>query len=309
MPRILISGGNGFLGSYVANNAIKKGDEVVVVDDLSTSRGRNVPDNVKFIKMTIEDFETTETFDYVLHLAARPSPEDYIDHPVSTIMSNSLGTKRMLDIALRSRAVFMYTSSSEVYGEASVIPTPESYYGYVNPNGIRSCYDEGKRYSEALIMAYSRQYNLDVKIQRPFNVYGPGIRPDGQYGRVIPRFIMQALRNEPLTIHGDGTQTRSFLYVEDWLNATLALLYSHAPSGTVVNIGSSSQISIADLARLIIEMTGSDSQLVHGDRREDDPTRRSADISAAKRLLEWTPKLSLESGLKATIEWLRGRIS
>ena len=166
---MLISGGNGFLGSYLVEKALSIGMEVTVVDDMTTSKERMVPEEVTFIKESIEDYSDNESYDYVVHLAARPSPEDYISNPVSTIMSNSLGTMRMLDIAKRSHATFMYTSSSEVYGDAQFIPTPETYFGYVNPNGIRSCYDEGKRFSEALIMAYHRQYSLDTRIQRPFN--------------------------------------------------------------------------------------------------------------------------------------------
>ena len=305
MPRMLISGGNGFLGSYLAIAALRKGFEVVVVDDMSTSSEKNIPKEVKFIRTKVENYENDGTFDYVVHLAARPSPEDYISHPISTIMSNSIGTKKMLDIALKDDAIFLYTSSSEVYGEASIIPTPESYYGYVNPNGIRSCYDEGKRYSEALIMAYHREHNLDTRIQRPFNVYGPRIRPDGQYGRVIPRFIMQALKNEPLTVHGDGSQTRSYLYVEDWLDATWGMLTDPGISGIVLNVGSSEQITVKELALLIKDLTDSDSEIINLDRREDDPTRRAADIQNVKKALGWVPETGLKDGLLKTIEWLR----
>ena len=308
MPRMLISGGNGFLGSFLAEQAIKEGIEVVVVDDFSTSSEINVPDEVRLVREKIEDHDDESRYEYVVHLAARPSPEDYITNPISTLLSNSIGTKKMLDIALRSNAVFLYTSSSEVYGEAAIIPTPESYYGYVNPNGPRSCYDEGKRYSEALIMAYHRQYGLNVRIQRPFNVYGPRIRPDGQYGRVIPRFIAQALKGEPITIHGDGLQTRSFLYVDDWVRATWSMLTRDNISGHVFNIGSPDQISVAKLAQTIRELTNSNSRLEITERREDDPTRRAADITKAKSMLGWEPVVGLNQGLQETIEWLRGKI-
>lgn len=205
---------------------------------MSTSSSVKVPTDVHFIKEKIESWGQTGNFDYVVHLAARPSPEDYIANPVSTMESNSVGTRKMLEIAKRDDAVFMNTSSSEVCGGASIHSTPETYYSYVNQNGIRSCYEESKRFSEALIMAYHRQYGLDTRIQRPFNVYGPRIRPDGQYGRVIPRFTGQALKDEPLTVHRNGKQTRSYLFVEDWVIATLKFLMKKDLSGTIMNIGS-----------------------------------------------------------------------
>ncbi|MGC8993044.1 MAG: NAD-dependent epimerase/dehydratase family protein [Thermoplasmata archaeon] len=305
--KVLISGGNGFLGSYVAEKFFKEKFSITVIDDLSTSKGKNLPENVKFIKEKVENYNDNEKYDYVLHLAARPSPEDYISHPVDTILSNSLGTLKMLEIARKGDSIFMYTSSSEVYGEATVVPTPENYYGYVNPNGIRSCYDEGKRFSEALIMAYHREYGLDVRIQRPFNVYGPRIREDGQYGRVIPRFIMQALKNEPLTVHGDGRQTRSFLYIDDWVNATWKFLIGKY-KGEIINIGSDREITIIDLARKIISLTNSNSKIVFLPKRDDDPYRRAADLKKVKNLLGWEPKINLDEGLKKTIEWFKVRL-
>jgi UDP-glucuronate decarboxylase len=213
----------------------------------------------------------------------------------------------MLDIAKRSNAVFMYTSSSEVYGNASILPTPESYYGYVNPNGIRSCYDESKRFSEALIMAYKRQYGLDVRIQRPFNVYGPRIREDGIYGRVIPRFIMQALESKDITVHGDGLQTRSFLYIDDWVNASMKFLFANSPEHEILNIGSDSEITVIDLAKLVVETTKSRSRIVHTEAREDDPRRRSADLTLAKSVLGWSPEVNVREGLERTIKWFRMR--
>lgn len=305
MPKFLISGGNGFLGSSFLKLALKKEDAVVVVDNMSTIAHLNIPDNITFVKSNVEDFYTEDDFEYVIHLAARPSPEDYISHPVDTLMSNSLGTLRMLEIAKKSNSVFMYTSSSETYGDAKIIPTPESYWGNVNFTGIRSCYDEGKRYSEALIMAYHRQFGLDTRIQRPFNVYGPGIRPDGQYGRVVPRFILQALRDENITIHGDGNQTRSFLYVDDWVNGTWEFLNARGLAGEILNIGATSEITMNDLASLIIKITGSNSTIIHIDSREDDPYRRSADITKAKKLLGWIPGTDLETGLRKTIDWVK----
>ncbi|MGC8581997.1 MAG: NAD-dependent epimerase/dehydratase family protein [Thermoplasmata archaeon] len=306
--KMLISGGNGFLGSYLAEYAVKKGFEVTVVDDFSTSKERNVPQEVKLIREKIENFETSEAFDYVVHLAARPSPEDYINNPIDTLLSNSLGTLKTLEIARKGNSTYMYTSSSEIYGDADVLPTPETYYGWVNSTGIRSCYDEGKRFSEALIMAYHRQYKLNTRIQRPFNVYGPRIREDGFYGRVIPRFILQALKNDPLTVHGDGMQTRSFLYVSDWLDASWKLLTYDGLNGEFMNIGATSEITILELATKIISLTDSKSSIVHMPAREDDPRRRSADITKAKKLLKWQPETDLSKGLESTIKWMRSRL-
>ena len=307
MSTALISGGNGFLGYHLSKEFIKRGFDITIVDDLSTSKTSDLLDEVTFYSKRIEDFSTEDKFDYVVHLAARPSPEDYISSPVETILSNSFGTRVMLEIARRSNATFMYTSSSEVYGNASILPTPESYYGYVNPNGIRSCYDESKRFSEAMIMAYRRQYNMNVRIQRPFNVYGPRIREDGIYGRVIPRFIMQALENADITVHGDGLQTRSFLYIDDWVNASMKFLFADSPEHEILNVGSDSEITVMDLAKLIIEMTKSRSRIIHTEAREDDPRRRSADLTRVKSVLGWSPAVNVRDGLERTIKWFRMR--
>ena len=305
MLKMLISGGNGFLGSYLSEKALSNGFEVTVVDDLSTSKVVQVPKEVIFIKKKIENFNTNKTFDFVVHLAARPSPEDYIKNPLQTIDSNDIGTRNMLEIAKKSNAVFMYTSTSEVYGNPQLIPIPESYFGYVNPSGIRSCYDESKRFSEALAKAYERQYGLDVRIQRPFNVYGPRIREDGFYGRVIPRFIDQALRNKSITVHGDGKQTRSYLYIEDWLAATWEFLNSSKTKGAILNVGNNKEISVLDLAKLILKKTNSKSKIIYLPPREEDPKRRAADITKIKKLLNWSPKITLEEGLERTINWLK----
>ncbi len=305
MDKILISGGNGFLGSHLAEKAIREGLEVAVIDDFSTSNRINVPSNVTFIKGKVEEVDIGGNFDYIVHLAARPSPEDYIQNPVETLMSNSLGTMRLLELSKRSNSRFIYASSSEVYGNAHILPTPETYYGYVSSWGIRSCYDEGKRYSEALTMAYHRKFGLDTRIQRPFNVYGPRIRPDGLYGRVVPRFIQQALNGENITIHGDGKQTRSFLYVDDWVDATWRMITMDDLDGNILNIGSPDEITILELANLIVKKTNSPSKIVHVEKREDDPVRRSADITKAKNLLGWKPETNLDKGLNGTIEWVR----
>ncbi|BBD73500.1 NAD-dependent epimerase [Sulfodiicoccus acidiphilus] len=257
--KFLVSGGAGFLGSHLVDAL--KGHDVTVVDDFSTSKYFSPPEGVQVVRQRAEEFQTSEKFDVVAHLAARPSPEDYMEHPVDTALSNSLGTYRMLEVARKSDAVFFYTSTSEVYGKASVVPTPEDYWGYVNPVGVRSCYDESKRFSEALVMAYYRQYGLDVRVHRPFNVYGPRLREDGTYGRVVSRFVFQALRGEPLTVFGDGTQTRAFLYVDDWVDAALRTIRVDEAKGQVLNVGSDVEVRILDLAKKVIELTGSRSDV------------------------------------------------
>lgn len=304
---MLVSGGNGFLGSHLVDKAISEGMEVTVVDDLSTSREVQVPKETIFVRKSIEKFSTSEDFDFVIHLAARPSPEDYMKNPLATIDSNDIGTRNMLEIARSSNAVFMYTSTSEVYGNPKVLPIPEEYFGYVNPNGVRSCYDESKRFSEALIKAYERQFGLDVRVQRPFNVYGPRIREDGFYGRVIPRFIDQALKGKSLTVHGDGKQTRSYLYYSDWLDATWRFINKSEATGRIINVGAQDEITVMELAQRIINITGSRSEIIKLPPREEDPRRRSADSTKAKQLLDWEPKIKLDEGIKRTIEWLKSK--
>ena len=309
MSKMLITGGNGFLGSHLVERAIKEGMKVTVLDDFSTSSNVNVPLETTIIKGKVENVSIQEEFDYIVHLAARPSPEDYINNPVETLMSNSIGTLKLLKLAKNSNSRFIYASSSEVYGNANVLPTPESYYGYVSSWGIRSCYDEGKRYSEALTMAYHRKFGIDTRIQRPFNVYGPRIRPDGLYGRVIPRFILQALHGDDITIHGDGNQTRSFLYVNDWVDATWRLLTMDNLDGDIFNIGSPDEITILELANLIIKMAHSSSKIIHMEKREDDPMRRSADITKVKNILKWRPVTDLNTGLQKTFEWIKVNVA
>ena len=305
MEKILITGGNGFLGSHLVEKCLSSGMDVTVLDDLSTSARIQVPENVNFVRGKVEESKIDEKFDFVVHLAARPSPEDYALNPVETLLSNSIGTWKMLELAHKHDSRLIYTSSSEVYGDAQVVPTPETYYGYVNPNGIRSCYDESKRYSEALIMAFHRKFNLNSCIQRPFNVYGPRIRPDGQYGRVIPRFFQQAISGKDITIQGTGKQTRSFLYVSDWVEATWKMIMNDEMSGEVINIGSEKEITIIDLAKLIIGITSSSSKISYLDARTDDPSRRSAEISKARKLLGWNHMVELENGLVNTMKWIR----
>jgi len=310
--RFLVSGGAGFLGSWLVDALYMLGAEkITVVDNLSTGSLDNIKHlldtgRVELVDRPVEALSPLRGYDYVLHLAARPSPDDYMGHPVETLRASSLGTEVMLESARLSDAVFLLTSTSEVYGRAEVIPTPETYWGSVNPVGPRSCYDEGKRYAEALTMAYMRQYGLDVRISRIFNTYGPRLdwRSPG-YGRVVVKFIAQALRGEPITVHGTGRQTRSFLYVADNIEAHLRLLAPRGElRGAIVNIGSSEEITILELAKLILEMTGSPSRIVHLPPRPDDPPRRKPDITKAKQLLGWKPYTPLRQGIEKIVEWI-----
>jgi len=310
--RILVTGGAGFLGSWLCEALTMLGANVTCLDNLSTGRVENIIqlknyENFKFIKADVSEYHP-KGFDFIVYGASLPSPDDYVMRPVETMLPNSIGLLNCLEAA-RDGAGVLYMSTSEVYGDAEVIPTREDYWGRVNPVGLRSCYDESKRFGEALCMAYHRQYAVDVRIARIFNIYGPKLDPESKYARVIPRFIMQALRNEPITIHGDGMQTRSFTYVTDTVNALIRMIVNDNVRGEVVNIGSQDEVSIMDLAKMIIRLTGSSSKIIFTKARPDDPRRRCPDISKAKKLLGWEPKTSLEDGLKYTIRWFMGRLN
>jgi UDP-glucuronate decarboxylase len=307
---VLISGGAGFLGSWLSETLIEQGLKIVCVDDLSTGLQDNISHLTHktaftFIHDKIERFQTKQTFDYVIHFSSRPSPDDYMAHPIDTLTATSQGTLNMLEIARKSDAPFFLASTSEVYGDAQVIPTPEEYWGFVNPVGVRSCYDEGKRFAESLTIAYQRQYDLDVRIMRIFNVYGPKMRADGLYGRVISIFLSQAIQGKPITIHGDGLQTRSFTYVTDWLEATVSMLQRPEAKGEIINVGNDVETSIIELANLIIQLTNSKSEVKFRHSRPDDPRRRRPDITKAIKLLKWKPVTPLENGLQKMIKWKR----
>lgn len=308
--RVLVSGGGGFIGSWLCDVFMSFDAETVCLDNLSTGKMKNIDHLVKkskfkFINQDVCTFRSDVKYDYVLHLASRASPEEYQQHPVETLQANSLGSYSMLELARKHDAKILLASTSEVYGEAQVVPTPESYWGSVNPIGPRSCYDEGKRFAEALFVAYRREYGLNVKVARIFNSYGPRIRADGPYARVVSRFIIQALANQPITVYGDGTQTRSFCYITDTTMGILSLLISQKAQGEIVNIGNSEEITILELAKKIKRLIESTSSLTFHAMPQDDPTRRCPDISRAERLLGWKPKIGLEQGLVRTIRWFK----
>jgi UDP-glucuronate decarboxylase len=306
--KVLITGGAGFLGSWLCDIWVRLGAEVTVVDDLSTGRTENINHltknpKFKFMKLNVSEFRSNEKFDFVLHMAGHASPDEYQSHPIETLKTSSFGSANIAELARKNDATLTFASTSEVYGDAEVVPTPESYGGKVNPIGLRSCYDEGKRFAEALFMAYHRQYGLDVKILRIFNSYGPRLREDGLYGRAMSRFIMQALADKPITVYGDGKQTRSFCYVTDTVKGLVLLADCEKASGEVVNVGSTQEITILELAEKIKEITKCKSSLVFQPLPNDDPRRRCPKITKLEKLVGWKPQVQFEEGLKKIIAW------
>jgi UDP-glucuronate decarboxylase len=311
--KVLVTGGAGFIGSWICEVLVKQGAMVSCLDNLSSGMAKNIKglagkENFDFIEHDIsKPIEFEENFDLVMHLASRASPFEFEKYPIQILKANTLGIWVALGIAKKQKARFVYTSTSEVYGDPApqYFPTPESYNGNVNPVGPRSCYDEAKRAGEAFVVAYKNQHNLDTRIVRIFNTYGPRMRAGDIYGRVVPRFIEQALNNKPITVFGDGEQTRSFTYITDQVEGILRLASSSAGRGEIVNIGNNNETKIIDLAMLIKKMTSSSSEIVFQPLPADDPKRRCPDVSKAKKLLGWTPRTSLEEGLSRTIKWFR----
>jgi len=306
----LVTGGAGFIGSWICDVLFKFGAKIFCLDNFSSGQIENinhlkVGTHFRIIKGDVCNFKSGRNFDYILHLASRASPEEYQQNPIETLRANSLGSYNMLELARKNDAITLFSSTSEVYGDAQVVPTPESYWGNVNPIGVRSCYDEGKRFGEALFMAYYRQYGLNVRIARIFNSYGPRLRFEGAYGRVVSRFITQALSGKPLTVYGDGTQTRSFCYITDTVTGLLLLLTTKEAKGHVVNIGNPEEITILELAKTIKKLANSNSEISFHPLPADDPKRRCPDISKTQKLLGWTPKVTLENGLMKTISWFK----
>ena len=303
--RVVVAGGAGFLGSHLCDALLARGDRVVCVDNLVTGRRANIAHlgaeaAFEFIECDVtEGVDVSGTVDAVMHLASAASPRDYFALPLETLAAGSSGTKHLINLALARDARFFLASTSEVYGDPEVHPQPESYWGNVNPIGERSVYDEAKRFAEALTVASRRTLGLDACIVRIFNTYGPRMKPDD--GRVVSNFIVQALRGEPLTIYGDGTQTRSFCYVEDEIRGFLALLDSDEQGP--VNIGNPGEFTMLELAALVVEITGSSSEVSYLPALADDPARRRPDIELARRTLGWEPAVDLRTGLERTIPY------
>ncbi len=305
----VVTGGAGFLGSHLCERLLADGHRVICVDNLLTGRAENIA-HLASPRFEFRQHDITQPLTvgspvaYVLHFASAASPRDYLAHPIETLKAGGLGTLVALDLARATGARFLLASTSEVYGDPQVSPQPETYWGHVNPVGPRGCYDEAKRFAEALTMAYHRRHGVNTGIARIFNSYGPRNRPDD--GRVIPTFLTQALRGAPLTVHGDGTQTRSFCYITDLVDGILRLLRSdvHDP----VNLGNPEELRVIDLARLVLELTRSRSPLAHGPLPEDDPARRQPDVTRARTLLGWEPRVPLREGLARTLEWFTARV-
>jgi len=303
VPTSLVTGGAGFLGSHLCDHLIEKGHRVICVDNLETGSLQNIThlrgDEFEFRQVDItEHYEIDGPVDFVYHMASPASPIDYARLPLHTLKVGAYGTHNTLGLAKLKRARFLLASTSEVYGDPQVHPQPETYWGNVNPIGPRGVYDEAKRYAEALTMAYFRQQGVDTSIVRIFNTYGPRMRPND--GRAIPTFLRQALTDKPLTVFGDGSQTRSFVFVEDEVRGLISLMESgvHEP----VNIGNPDELSLLEMAKLVVELTESRSEIVFEALPVDDPQVRQPDITRARDLLGWEPKVSLRDGLKVTID-------
>ena len=310
MPRTLITGGAGFLGSHLSEYLLNKGHEVVCMDNLITGSKQNIlgikSGNFHFVNHNVSEFiELDGDLDYILHFASPASPIDYLELPIQTLKVGALGTHNALGVAKAKNATFLLASTSEVYGDPLVHPQPEEYWGNVNPIGPRGVYDEAKRFAEAITMAYHRTHGVNTKIVRIFNTYGPRMRIND--GRAIPNFLKQALSGDDLTIYGNGSQTRSFCYVSDLVEGIYRLLMSdqHEP----VNIGNPVEMTIQQMADKILQVTQSQSKIAKVPLPEDDPKTRQPNITLAKKLLDWEPKVSLDEGLESTLEYFKQQIN
>ena len=304
MKKVLVTGGAGFVGSFLCDRLIDEGHEVIAIDNFFTGNKSNLRQlehnpNFELIRHDIVEPVLLEV-DWIFNLACPASPVHYQYNPVKTAKTNVMGTLNMLGLAKRVNARILQASTSEVYGDPQVHPQPESYFGNVNPVGLRSCYDEGKRLAETLMMDYHRQSQVDVKIMRIFNTYGPRMHPDD--GRVVSNFIVAALKGEPITIHGDGLQSRSFCYVTELVDAMYRMMLTEDLTGPV-NTGNPKEFTMIELAEKVLEMTNSSSKLIKTAARPDDPGRRRPDITLAKKRLGWEPKITLEEGLRPTINY------
>ena len=309
MERILVTGGAGFLGSHLCDTLLAEGHEVVCMDNLLTGSRDNIAhiqsDRFHFVEQDISlPFEVEGKLDAVLNFASPASPVDYYAHPIETLKVGSFGTYHCLELARRKQAVFFMASTSEVYGDPLEHPQKESYWGHVNPIGGRSVYDEPKRFSEALTMAYRRTHGVDTRIVRIFNTYGPRMAIND--GRAIPNFLSQAIKGEDITVYGDGSQTRSFCYVSDLVEGILRLLRSGCQEP--VNLGNPAEMSLQEMAEKILQVTGSRSKIIRKPLPEDDPKVRKPDISRARELLGWEPKVELNEGLRHTLDYFRKKI-
>ena len=308
---IVITGGAGFIGTHLVEKFLEKSHNVIVVDNLLTGLKANLDKftkskNFSFIDLDVQNhIQIDGEVDYVLHLASAASPKAYTDNPINTLKAGSIGTINTLGLAKAKHAKYLLTSTSEVYGDPEISPQPESYWGRVNPNGVRSMYDEAKRFAEAAVSSYNRIYNIDSRIVRLFNTYGPKMKLND--GRVVTNFIVQALNGEDITIYGKGNQTRSFCYVSDTVAGIIKAMDSE--SNEVFNIGNPNEITILQLAETIIQLTESKSGVKYQELPDDDPTQRKPDIGKAINILDWKPDIGLEEGLNKTIGWVKANLN
>lgn len=318
MSNIVVAGGAGFIGSHLCRRLIQEGHTVFAIDNLISGEKNNLISLMDNPKFSLLEFDVSKPLDPIIdrfgdvdsvfHLASPASPNkksarSYMNNPLETMYVNSYGTFNLLELAKKKGARFLYASTSEVYGDAQVSPQPETYFGNVNPNGVRSVYDEGKRFGEAATFAYLRKFDTDVRIIRIFNTYGPFMHKDD--GRVVSDFINQGLQGVSLTIFGDGKQTRSFCYIDDLVEGIMKAMFTEGTKGEVINLGNPDERTIAELAEMITHLTGTQSKTEYEPLPQDDPKQRRPDISKAKQLLQWEPKVPLEDGLKKTIEYFR----
>lgn len=305
--QVLVTGGAGFIGSHLCDSLLRDGYRVTCLDNFSTGKRENLADAIgdpgfSLVEADVEEAIEAEA-DYIFHLASPASPVDYQSMQVRTMLANSLGTLNCLRLAMSNDARMLLSSTSEVYGDPRVSPQDEEYFGNVNPVGPRSCYDEGKRFAEALCKAFEREFGAEVVIARVFNTYGTRMRRDD--GRVVPNFVIQALRGEPLTVYGDGDQTRSFCHVRDMVEGLKRAMFRDEAVGEVVNLGNPNEMRVIDLANRVRNEVGSSSGMVFEELPEDDPMQRRPDIDKAMRLLGWAPSVGIEDGLQDVIDWFR----
>ena len=318
MARVLVAGGAGFIGSHLCEKLLNDNHKVFSLDNFITGEKTNISSftsnsSFEFVEKDItKDLSDIKAqlkdVEFIFHLASPASPSkkshrSYMNHPVETLLVNSLGTYNLLNLAKDVGAKFLFASSSEVYGDPAISPQNEEYFGNVNPNGVRSVYDEGKRFGEAMVMAFVRKHDTDARIIRIFNTYGPKMQKDD--GRVVSNFINQALTGAPITVYGDGKQTRSLCFISDMVEGIIAAMFTDGTKGEVINLGNPNEKTILEVAEMIKEMMGSSSQISFEELPEDDPKKRNPDISKAKGLLSWAPKVDLEGGLKKTMEYFK----
>jgi len=308
--KILVTGGAGFIGSHLCARLVEEGHEVLCVDNFITGSERNIAPLRTHPHFTFLNHDVTQPFDFeadaIFHMASPASPVGYMENPIETILVNSQGTYQMLLQALKQKAMFLYTSTSEAYGDPLEHPQREEYWGHVNPIGPRACYDESKRLGETLTMEYYRQFGLNARLVRIFNTYGPNSQL--QDGRMIPNFITQALKNEPLTIYGDGSKTRSICYVSDLVEGLMRVMFRPNTAGEVFNLGNTGECTVLEFAQTIIKLCNASSEIRFEASRVDDPERRRPDITKARTVLGWEPRVAKEEGLRYTIEWFRSQI-